>query len=90
MASVLKFWHKWSWAFHLAVWLVMGTTMAVTYRDSIANNTSDIAAIKQENLAVRMAVQEQANKDIDTRLERMETVQGKIFERINQIADRRQ
>lgn len=89
MAKILKLWHEWSWALHICVWLVVGTALVVTYRDAITANASDIERIDSGKLPERMAVQEQLSRDTGERLTRMENVQGKIFERINQIADRR-
>ena len=89
MAKIRAIWHQWSWLFHLSVWLVGGTAAVITYKDAISNNTADIAEIQAQKLPERMATQEQATKDIHGQLDRMERVQGKIFDRINTIVDQR-
>lgn len=90
--KILKLWHQWGWAFHISAWLVGGTVMICTYGNATASNTKEITQIqeqhKEENMATRMAVQEATTKDVNDRLSRIESVQGKIFDRVNQIADR--
>lgn len=90
MAKVLKFWHQWSWAISAAGYIFMMAIMVGGYQNAIANNTANIADISSQKLPERMAAQEQLSKDTDDRLSRMEAVQGKIFDRINQLADRHQ
>lgn len=85
---ILKLWHQWSWLFHICAWTIGGTVAVCTYGNATASNTAAITEIQAEHLPVRMAVQEQTSRDITDRLVRMETVQGKIFDRVNQIADR--
>jgi hypothetical protein len=46
-------------------------------------------ARQKENLEERMALQEQNAATIGKRLDHIDEVQGKIFERINQLADKR-
>ncbi len=93
MAGVLKFWHRWNWAVHCAVWLTLGTAIVVTYRDVLAQNTKDINQLQQqhndEHMEVRMVKQEQITQDIGQSLQEIKTVQGKIFDRLNQIVDKR-
>src|SRR5581483_7920388 len=92
MPKMIKFWHQWSWAAHIAVWIIMGTAIIVSFKDGVAKNSLDISEIqmvhKDENMAMRMVRQEQITQDVNDRLSRSEMVQGKIFDRINQIADR--
>lgn len=93
MPKVLKFWHTWSWAFHLSWMAIIVLTYLLDYKNSMANNTKDIANIqqehKEENMRERMAVQENTTNEVNRRLTGIENVQGKIFERINQIADKK-
>ena len=89
MPKVIKFWHQWSWLYHVVWTAVVVTGFIVTYQNSIASNTADIKAINDEKLPERMAVQEQISRDVKDNLADIKTVQGKIFERINQLADRR-
>lgn len=67
-------------------------TYLFDYKNSMANNSRDIAVlIKQhddENMKQRMAVQENTVEEVNRRLGGIEMVQGKIFDRINQLADR--
>lgn len=92
MANILKFWHQWSWAYHICVSIVLMTSLIITYENATAQNTKDIADITaeltKENMSVRMAVQETTTQDINKKLEDIKNVQGKIFDRINQIVDR--
>lgn len=59
----------------------------------MANNSRDIAELqqqhKEEKLNERMAVQENTTQQINNHLASIEVVQGKIFDRINQLADRK-
>lgn len=92
MPKILKFWHQWSWAISVIAYVFMFGAMVATRENAIAENTKHIATIEddryKENMPVRMATQEESTKNIKETLGRMEMVQGKIFERINQIADR--
>lgn len=89
MPRIIKFWRDWAWAFHIGVWLIGATAFIVTFENTTAANTREIQSIQEQKLPERMATQEQMAKDISQRLDRMEMVQGKIFERVNQIGDRR-
>lgn len=93
MAKVLKIWHQWSWLAHICVWLVMGTAIVISFKDGVAKNTTDITEMQQqhkdENMSVRMAKQEQITQDIGQNLQEIKMVQGKIFDRINTLADKR-
>jgi F0F1-type ATP synthase membrane subunit c/vacuolar-type H+-ATPase subunit K len=53
--------------------------------------SADVEALKQfkEETIITLAVQKTTDENIKSQLNRMENIQGKIFERINQIADRR-
>jgi len=92
MPKILKFWHQWSWAIQIVGYIFIFGTIVGTRENASANNTSDIAAIilqhKEENLAPRMASQEESTKNIKDSLVRIENIQGKIFDRINKLADR--
>ncbi len=92
MPKVVKFWHQWSWLFHILWALVLGTMFVATYMSDTKANTSDIAAIRKqhddENLKERMAVQEKTAADIRDDVRDIKATQGAIFNRINQIADR--
>lgn len=92
MAKIVKFWHQWSWAYHICVSIFVFSGMIVTYQMTTQANAKEIASLQDvhtsENMSVRMAVQENITKEINNRLDSIETVQGKIFDRINQIADR--
>lgn len=91
-AKMQKLWDQWSWAFQLTTAVIMVTAVVVTYRSSIAQTIEDVAALKQqhteENMAVRMAVQEKTASDIRDDVKDIKMVQGKIFDRINALADR--
>ncbi len=93
MAQVLKFWHKWSWLFHIGWMSIIVMTYVFDYKNSMANNTLAIAEMqqthKEENMKERMAVQESTSRDVKDTLTRIEMVQGKIFDRINQLSDKR-
>lgn len=86
--KILKIWHQWGWLFHIGAWLIGGTVLICTYGNATAGNAQAISEIQNEHLPVRMAVQEQTSKDINDNLKEIKQVQGKIFDRINQIADR--
>ncbi len=89
MAHILKFWHTWNWAIHAVVWLfIAGTLYYANNQNAIANVIKDVADIQSQRLPERMATQEQLSKDTHEQLGHIEAVQGKIFDRINQIADR--
>lgn len=53
-------------------------------------NTQAIATLQQfqETTVVTLAVQKATDDNIKNQLNRIESIQGKIFERINQVADR--
>ena len=90
--KILKAWHQWSWAFHIAWTGIIIMTYVFDYKNSMANNTKDIAILvkqhDEENMKQRMAVQENTTEEVNRRLAGIELVQGKIFDRINQIGDR--
>jgi hypothetical protein len=90
--QILKFWHQWSWAIHVVGWLLTGTVVVTTYGNAMEDTKSKVTILeqqhKEENLATRMAVQENTARDVDQRLTRMEMVEAKIFDRINSIGDR--
>ena len=92
MPLILKFWHQWGWLFHISWALVLGTSLIVTYRDGIAQNNKDILALQQqhvdEHMEIRMVKQEQISQSISQDIAEIKMVQGKIFDRINTIADR--
>lgn len=89
MTKILKFWHTWNWAIHGAVWIIIATALwYANNQNAIANNAMDIAEIKAQKLPERMVRQEQITENINDNLREIKTVQGKIFDRINQIADR--
>lgn len=92
MPKILRFWHQWSWCFHIGWAAIIATVYFTTFSNSMANNTRDIQELqtqhKEENMKQRMAVQENTTEEINRRLAGIEMVQGKIFDRINQIADR--
>lgn len=88
MARILSLWHKWSWAFHILVWIIAGTTYVATFQTNAAETANGLLRLQEEKLPIRMAIQEQTTKDIADNLQEIKQVQGKIFERINQIADR--
>ncbi len=72
MPKVLKFWHQWSWAFHILWMSTVCLTYIFDYKNAMANNTKDVAAIIAEQLPTRMATQEQAIRDIKEQLNRIE------------------
>lgn len=90
--KILKFWHQWSWVFHIGWALIIAAVYFTSFQNSAAANTTAIVQMKKEhddeNMKTRMAVQENTTQEINNRLASIEQVQGKIFERINQIADR--
>lgn len=92
MPKILKIWHQWSWLYHLSWMAVIAMTYLFDYKNSMANNTRDIEVLvkqhDEENMKQRMAVQETTTEEVNRRLAGIELVQGKIFDRINQIADR--
>ena len=72
---------------------VIFLTYVLDYKNSMANTIHDVAAIqqqlKEENMKERMAIQEHTTIEINNRLTGIESVQGKIFDRINTLADKR-
>jgi len=82
MPKILKFSHQWSWAIQIVGYIFIFGTIVGTRENASANNTSDIAAIilqhKEENLAPRMASQEESTKNIKDSLVRIENIQGKL------------
>lgn len=89
MSSIPHFWHRWSWAFHIGWALVLAIFLSSTYINDIKANTADIAFIKGQNLDVRLAVQEQTAKDIRDDVKDIKATNGAIFNRLNQLADRK-
>lgn len=93
MPRVLKFWHQWSWVFHIGWAAVIATVYFASFSNSMARNSADIMELqqihKEEKMNERMAVAENTTQQINSRLSSIEVVQGKIFDRINQIADRK-
>lgn len=71
--------------------MVTGLWIGFTFIKAAQAATGDIEALKrfQEETVVTLAVQKSTDENIKSQLNRMESIQGKIFERINQIADRR-
>jgi len=97
MAKILKFWHQWSWAVSACgFFVILGTLGTGLYIGACfieTANASAAAVIRLEefrqNTEIILAMQKEDNQNIKEQLSRMENVQGKIFERINQIADKR-
>lgn len=93
MPRILRFWHQWSWVFHIGWAAIIATVYFTSFSNSMANNSRDIAELqqqhKEEKLNERMAVQENTTQQINNHLASIEVVQGKIFDRINQLADRK-
>lgn len=89
MSSIPHFWHRWSWAFHITWALALSIFLFSTYINETKANTADIAIIKSQNLDVRLAVQEQTAKDIRDDVKDIKATEGAIFNRLNQISDRK-
>ena len=70
--------------------ILTGLWMGFCFIAAANANTSAIATLQQfqETTVVKLAVQEETDKNIKNQLNRIEAIQGKVFERINQIADR--
>lgn len=89
---ILKIWHQWGWLYHLMVTAVMATVFIMGYGNAVAGNSNRISVLEKqhtdENMAIRMAVMENTIAETNKRLGNIEDVEGKIFDRINQIADR--
>lgn len=70
--------------------IVTGLWIGFTFIRQAQAASSDVEALKQfkEETVITLAVQKTTDENIKSQLNRMEMVQGKIFDRINQIADR--
>ena len=88
MAKVLKFWHQWSWLISIIGYVFMMGAGYATITSSVADNAKELAVLKQQNLDHRVTVLEQVALDNRDTLLSIKEVQGKIFDRINTIADR--
>lgn len=71
---------------------VIVLTYLLDYKNAMGNNAFAISELqaqhKEERLNERMVKQEQITEDINKNLSDIKTFQGKIFDRINTIADR--
>lgn len=96
MPALFKFWHRWRDFIQLAGYFVMlGTILTALYMGfcfiETANATAETVSKLQEfkeDTRIAIATQKEDTQYIKDRLSEMQMVQGKIFERINQIADR--
>ena len=97
MARIIRFYHRWRELINIGGWLIMFCTVCsgiyiICDFISTANATAaSVTELKQfrEDTKVSQAKQGEDIKNINEKLEHIDLVQGKIFDRINQIADRR-
>lgn len=97
MAGLTKWMRDWgAWVRLILTLSGMLIIMWFSNQAAVATNAKDIMALKDQvkeindqKLGERQATTEQAIKDIDERLGRIETGQGKMLDRMNEIADKK-
>lgn len=92
MAQMLKWWHQYGFIITIIGYIFMMGTIWQSHKDAVASIEKGMDVIQQqhdkENADHRVTVLETIEAENHEQLQKIGEVQGKIFDRINQIADK--
>jgi hypothetical protein len=91
MAKLLKWWHQYSMFITVAGYIFLAGMTYKGQKDALAGNQETMASMQaqhdKENVDHRVTILEQIAADNRDNFSEIKQVQGKIFDRINQMAD---